>query len=216
MFERAYAAATRRSIATYEMLRTVLTAPPTWATAFPDNSLGAQLRQVANLINVRGAGGLNMRRQIFFVSLGGFDTHDTQLVTQAGILATVSQAMQAFYQATVQMGISNQVTAFTASDFGRTLSTNGDGTDHGWGGHHFVVGGAVRGGRFYGQMPSLLQIGNPNDAGYGQIIPTTGVDPYSATLASWFGVAPGIDGIGTIFRTLGFIRVGIWGLWLER
>ena len=209
MFERAYASATRRSIATYEMLRTVLSTPPTWTTPFPDNSLGAQLQQVANLINVRGASGLNMRRQIFFVGLGGFDTHDTQLATQAGILATLSQSMQAFYQATVQMGVSNEVTAFTASDFGRTLSTNGDGTDHGWGGHHFVVGGAVRGGRFYGQMPSLLQTGNPNDAGYGQIIPTTGVDPYSATLASWFGV--GASGISDIFPNLGLYPSGSLG-----
>jgi uncharacterized protein (DUF1501 family) len=201
MFERAYARATRRSIATYELLRSVLAAPPTWNTPFPDNSLGLQLRQVANLINVRGVSGLNMRRQIFFVGVGGFDTHDTQLVSQAANLAAVSQAMHAFYQATVQLGISTEVTAFTASDFGRTLSTNGDGTDHGWGGHHFVVGGAVRGGRFFGQMPSLLQVNNPNDAGYGQIIPTTGVDPYSATLASWFGV--GASEIDTIFPNLG-------------
>ena len=143
---------------------------------------------MANLINVRGTADLNMRRQIFFVGLGGFDTHDDQLGTPAGILAQLSQAMHAFYAATVQMGIAPEVTAFTASDFGRTVSTNGDGTDHGWGGHHFVVGGAVRGGRFFGEMPSLAQSGNPNDAGYGQIIPTTGVDPYSATLASWFGV----------------------------
>ena len=107
------------------------------------------------------------------------------------------------------MGVSNEVTAFTASDFGRTLSTNGDGTDHGWGGHHFVVGGAVRGGRFFGQMPSLLQTNNPNDAGYGQIIPTTGVDPYSATLASWFGV--GASGIADIFPNLGLYPSGNLG-----
>ena len=201
MFERAYADATRRSISTYTMLDTALGTPPTWTTPFPNNFIGAQLRQVANLINVRGPAGLNMQRQIFFVSLGGFDTHDDQVATHQSILAQLSQAMNAFYAATVQMGVANAVTSFTASDFGRTLSTNGDGTDHGWGGHHFVVGGAVRGGRFFGQMPSLLQNNNPDDAGWGQIIPTTGVDPYAATLASWFGVDAG--GLADIFPNLG-------------
>lgn len=201
MFERAYARATRRSISTYEMLDDALTPLPTWTTPFPNNYVGQQLRQVANLINVRGVAALNMRRQIFFVSARNYDTHSAQLPTHADILATLSEALNAFYAATVQMGIANEVTAFTASDFGRTISTNQTGTDHGWGGHHFVLGGAVRGGRFYGQMPSLAQTNNPNDAGYGQIIPTTGVDPYAATLASWFGVPP--SGIGDIFPNLG-------------
>jgi uncharacterized protein (DUF1501 family) len=201
MFERAYATATRRSIATYQTLGTVLSSLPTWTTPFPTTSLGQQLRQVANLINVRGT--LDMQRQIFFVAAGGYDTHDTQLGTHAAILADLSASMNAFHAATVQMGgtVAQDVTAFTASDFGRTLSTNGDGTDHGWGGHHFVLGGAVRGGRFYGQMNSLLQNGNPNDAGYGQIIPTTSVDQYAATLASWFGVANG--DLGLLFPNLG-------------
>lgn len=201
MFERAYANATRRSINTYEMLDAALNPLPTWTNAFPNSSLGGQLRQVANLINLRGPTALNMQRQIFFVGLGGFDTHDAQLATQPGLLADLSQSLRALYLATEQMGIASQVTAFTASDFGRTLSTNGDGTDHGWGGHHFVVGGAVRGGRFFGQMPSLAQNNNPDDAGYGQIIPTTGVDPFAATLASWFGVDAG--GLADIFPNLG-------------
>jgi uncharacterized protein (DUF1501 family) len=193
LFERAYGSATRRAIATYQRLGQVLGSLPAWTTPFPASSLGGQLRQVANLINVRGAGpgGLDMRRQIFFVGAGGYDTHDTQEDTHAAILGDLSASLDAFYKATEQMGVANQVTTFTASDFGRTLSTNGDGTDHGWGGHHFVLGGAVRGGRFFGQMPSLLQAGNPDDAGYGQIIPTTGVDQYAATLASWFGVPNG-------------------------
>jgi uncharacterized protein (DUF1501 family) len=201
MFERAYANATRRSIATYQMLDNALNPLPTWTTAFPNTTVGRQLRQVANLINVRGAAALNMRRQIFFVRAPLFDTHSAQLVSHADLLLQLSQAMNAFYAATVQMGIPQEVTTFTASDFGRTISTNQTGTDHGWGGHHFVMGGAVRGGRFYGQMPSLLHVGNPDDAGYGQIIPTTGVDPYAATLASWFGV--NASGIADIFPNLG-------------
>jgi uncharacterized protein (DUF1501 family) len=99
------------------------------------------------------------------------------------------------------MGIANGVTTFTASDFGRTISTNGDGTDHGWGGHQFVLGGAVNGGRYFGRMNSLAQNNNPDDAGYGQIIPTTGVDQYAATLAAWFGVPTG--DLGLLFPRLG-------------
>lgn len=189
LFQRGYARATRRSIATYQRIASALGTPPTWTTPFPTSHLGAQLRQVAELIHARGPQGLDMRRQIFYVSLGGFDTHDDQLPTQASLLGQLSQALHAFQRATEQMGVSSSVTSFTASDFGRTLSTNGDGTDHGWGGHHLIMGGAVRGARYYGRMPSLAQHNNPDDAGYGQIIPTTGVDPYAATLARWFGVS---------------------------
>ena len=198
-FERAYADANRRAIATYQMIDAALGVPDPLVTVFPNGSLGAQLRQVANLINARDA--LDMRRQVFFVGHGGFDTHDLQLTEQDRILGALSEGLAAFHAATVEMGIADQVTTFTASDFGRTVSTNGDGTDHGWGGHHFVLGGAVRGGRFYGTMPSLAQGGNPDDAGYGQIIPTTGVDQYAATLATWFGVAPG--DLGTLFPRIG-------------
>jgi uncharacterized protein (DUF1501 family) len=203
MFERAYGDAVRRSIATYEMLGDVLSPLPTWNTPFPATSLGGQLRQVANLINVRhaGAGGLDMRRQIFYVELDGFDTHDGQLATHPNLLQDLSRSLDAFYRATVQMGIADSVTAFTASDFGRTVTTNGDGTDHGWGGHQFVVGGAVDGGRYYGHMNSLAANANPDDAGYGQIIPTTGVDQYAATLASWFGV--GSSDLNLLFPRLG-------------
>ena len=199
MFERAYADATRRAIDTYETVNAALANDPTPpATVFPDTNLGAQLRQVANLISVRGA--LGMQRQVFYVALGGFDMHDSQLDVHPGLLTDLSESLAAFHAATVELGVENSVTAFTASDFGRTVSTNGDGTDHGWGGHHFVVGGAVRGGRFFGTMPSLVQNANPDDAGYGQIIPTTGVDQYAATLAAWFGVGPA--GIADIFPGL--------------
>jgi len=199
MFERTYAGATRRAIATYRMIDDALGAATPLTTAFPTGSLAAQLRQVAALINARDA--LDMRRQIFFVSQGGYDTHDLQASEHPRILGDLSRALAAFHAATVEMGIESQVTSFTASDFGRTVSTNGDGTDHGWGGHHFVLGGAVRGGRFFGTMPSLAQVDNPDDAGYGQIIPTTSVDQYAATLASWFGV--GNSELGLLFPRLG-------------
>ncbi len=205
MFERAHAAVMTRAIANYTLVNNALSPGgnplPPLATAFPASDLGGQLAMVANMIRVRAALGLNNGRQIFFVSLGGFDTHSDELATHTEILADLSQSLKAFYDATVELGVANSVTAFTASDFGRTLSTNASGTDHGWGGHHFVVGGAVRGQRFYGTMPSLLQNNNPDDAGYGQIIPTTAVDQYAATLARWFGVDS--SGIATIFPNLG-------------
>ncbi|TCO36091.1 DUF1501 domain-containing protein [Dokdonella fugitiva] len=191
MFERAYARATRRTIDHYETLSALISTVPDWNVPFPSTNLGGQLRQVANLISLRGPGALDMHRQLFFVGQGGYDTHDDQLAIQPGLLADLAQSLVAFQAAMAQLGVTDEVTTFTASDFGRTLSTNGDGTDHGWGGHHFVLGGAVRGGRFYGRMPSLAQHDNPDDAGYGQIIPTTGVDQYAATLAAWYGVNTG-------------------------
>ena len=169
------------------------------ATTFPDNELGNQLSMVAQLIRARAT--LGMSRQVFFVSAGNFDTHANQLNDQQDNLSALAQALNAFYNATVELGVANNVTAFTASDFGRSLPVNSTGTDHGWGGHHFVVGGAVRGGRYYGTMPSLVPTANPDDTGYGQIIPTTSVDQYAATLASWLGV--GASDLATIFPNLG-------------
>jgi uncharacterized protein (DUF1501 family) len=157
------------------------------------------------LIKVRQA--LGMSRQIYFVAVGNYDTHGTQLVDQNDNLTELSQGLSAFYDATVELGIADGVTAFTASDFGRSLAVNADGTDHGWGGHHFVVGGAVDGKRFYGTMPSLAQYdddnpdSNPDDTGYGQIIPKQAVDQYAATLASWFGVDA--SSVNDIFPNLG-------------
>lgn len=194
VFERSYARAMNSAIANYEAIGAALNAAGTVATAFPDSRLGRQLRMVARLIKARTQ--LNMRRQIFFVSLGGFDTHGSQAEVHPGLLTDLSESLKAFHDATVELALASQVTTFTASDFGRTVSINGDGTDHGWGGHHFVVGGAVRGKRFFGRMPSLAQNGNPDDAGYGQLIPTLAVDQYAATLARWFGLSEtGIDDI---------------------
>jgi len=137
---------------------------------------------------------------VFLVSIGGFDLHDNLIRDHGGLLGKVSAAMTAFYDATVELGVANQVTAFTASDFGRTLASNGDGSDHGWGGHHFVVGGAVKGQAFYGTAPPV-SVGNTKDSAgnynpadqwhveQGRLLPSTSVDQYAATLASWFGVS---------------------------
>ena len=165
----------------------------TLGTVFPTgNSLADQLKMVARLIGARGA--LGAKRQVFLVSLGGFDLHDNLISLQPGLLGRVSDAMTAFYNATVELGVASQVTAFTASDFGRTLTSNGDGSDHGWGSHHFMVGGAVKGAAFYGTPPPV-SVANTTAAqdqwhvGQGRLLPSTSVDQYAATLANWFGVA---------------------------
>jgi len=170
-------------------------------TVFPNTSLGSQLSQVAKIINVRGQ--LGMRRQIFFAYLGGFDTHDLELNDQGTGLAQVSQAMKAFYDATVEMGTADQVVTFTESDFGRTLQPSGGatlGTDHAWGSHHFVMGGAVKGGDIYGTFPTL-QLSGPDDANNrGVWIPTTSLDQYGGSLATWFGVDS--SKLGSVFPNL--------------
>ena len=199
VLERGFAEATSRSIDNYRLIDSALGEPPVWNTPFPDTDLGNQLQMVARLIGVRGT--LGMQRQLFFAATGNYDTHTDQLQEQQNNLASLSQSLKAFYDATVQLGVDQDVAAFTASDFGRSLAVNSSGTDHGWGGHHFVLGGGVAGGRFYGQMPSLAPVGNPDDTGYGQIIPTLSVDQYSATLARWLGVDAG--GIADIFPNLG-------------
>jgi len=205
VLERAFADTANRAIANAALLNAAMNGTRL-TTPFPDTDLGNQLAAVALLIKVRAA--LGMSRQVFFVAANNYDTHSTQLTDQTDNLRQLSQALGAFHAATVEMNVADGVTAFTASDFGRSLAVNSDGTDHGWGAHHFVVGDAVRGQRFYGTMPSLAQYdegqpnnGNPDDTGYGQIIPTLAVDQYAATLARWFGVDAG--GIADLFPNLG-------------
>jgi uncharacterized protein (DUF1501 family) len=177
-------------------------------TVFPAGQLGTQLQTVANLINARDI--LQMERQVFFVAAGGFDSHDNQNDDQPGLLGGISDGLSAFYNAMVELGLSDSVTTFTQSDFGRTLTSNGDGTDHAWGGNQIVVGDAVLGQRVYGNYPPL-QIDGADDVGGGRMIPTTSADQYAATLARWFGiddteldiVAPHIDNFAV--RDLGFM-----------
>ena len=161
---------------------------------------GSQLLQVAKLIEARAATGA--KRQIFFVQLGSFDTHGDQLNRQQNLFDELAPALKAFYDATVALGVASQVTTFTLSDFGRTLQpASGGGTDHAWGSHHFVIGGAVQGGRIYGRYPQLVA-GGPDDAeNEGRWLPYYSVDQYGATLARWFGVADA--DLVTVFPNLG-------------
>ncbi|WP_326539751.1 DUF1501 domain-containing protein [Pseudorhodoferax sp.] len=191
VLENEYNRITRRAVEAEVVLRGALGGVAV-NTPFPEgNSLAAELRIVARLIAARGT--LGSKRQVFMVSLGGFDHHDRLVEEQPGLLRKVSEAITAFHQATVELGVASQVTTFTASDFGRALASNGNGTDHGWGGHHLIVGGAVRGKAFYGTPPPLSvgETDAPEDQGHigqGRLIPTTSVDQYAATLARWFGV----------------------------
>lgn len=212
VYERSFATVQQRAVQFADTVNTALAGSRNF-TALPDSGvtlspLQQQLRTVAKLISARGS--LSMSRQVFFVSTGGFDQHDDLVADQPGLLGNVSTSIKSFYDALAEIGIDGNVTLFTHSDFGRTLTSNGDGADHAWGGVQFVVGGAVRGQQIYGQYP-VLSLGSAQDVGGGRFIPTTSADQYAATLASWFGVqdadlakvAPSIGNFAT--RNLGFM-----------
>jgi uncharacterized protein (DUF1501 family) len=172
------------------------------------NGLAQQFQVVARMIDAGLQGGTGASRQVFFVSLGGFDTHDNQNTNQTDLLARIDQALGYFDTALGNLGARDKVTTFTASDFGRTFTSNGDGTDHGWGSHHLVMGGAVKGGDLYGAFPTL-GLKNANNSGFdsspdqlnnGVLLPTTSVDQLGATLGRWFGV--GDTELATIFPNL--------------
>ena len=208
VYERGFAEIQRRAIDAADTVTAAIQSAPALNTVFPQGQLGAQLQTVARLIAVRDS--LQMKRQIFFVATGGFDSHDDQNENQPGLLGGISEGLQAFYDATVELGVSDVVTTFTQSDFGRTLTSNGDGSDHAWGGNQVVVGDAVLGQTLYGSYP-LLQINGPEDVGGGRFIPSTSADQFAATLAAWFGiedvdldvVAPNLGNFAV--RDLGFM-----------
>jgi uncharacterized protein (DUF1501 family) len=192
-------AVTGQAVKFAQVLSDALKNIPPLQTKFPGNYLGQQLQQIAQVISARSA--LGVQRQIFFCAVGGFDTHADQLPQQVQLLSPVSQGMSAFYQATQELGVANSVTTFTLSEFSRTMEPGSNGgSDHAWGSHQFILGGAVKGNAIYGTFPTLA-LGGPDDADQnGRWIPTTALDQYAATLATWFGVSPA--NLSSIFPNL--------------
>ncbi len=191
-----------------QVLSAALQSIPPLQTQFPGSYLGQQLQQVAQVISARSA--LGVQRQIFFCAVGGFDTHADQLPQQVALLSDVSKSMSAFYQATQELAVPNQVTTFTLSEFSRTMEPGSSGgSDHAWGSHQLILGGAVKGNSIYGTFPTLA-LGGPNDADQnGRWIPTTALDQYAATLATWFGV--GATNLPAIFPNLANFSTGNLG-----
>jgi uncharacterized protein (DUF1501 family) len=210
MFESEYSRVMNRSIVADGALSTALSGAPALTTVFPTGGLSDQLKMVARMISCASA--LGAKRQVFFVSMGGFDTHDGLVSTHPALLSAVSGAMASFYNATVELGVADKVTTFTASDFGRTLAGNNDGSDHGWGSMHMMMGGAVKGQRFYGTPPAVANNG-PDDVGQGRLLPSTSVDQYAATLGAWLGISstdllavlPNLANYDASARDLGFM-----------
>ncbi len=203
---RTYASTLSNALDYYHTMQTALAGAPVLNTVFPSgNPLADALKEIARIIAVRDV--LHTRRQIFFVSAGGFDTHNSQLDDQPQLMATISGALGAFHAATQELGVADAVTTFTLSEFARTLNPNGDGTDHAWAGIQFVMGGAVSGQRLYGTPAASgnlfpdLTLDGPDCLQRGQMIPATSCDQYSATLARWLGLSE--CDIAAIFPYLG-------------
>lgn len=210
LFEAEHTRVMSRSISAGDELRAKLLSPVFDPPFNTDNGLAAQLQMVARMI--ASADQIGAKRQVFFVSMGGFDTHDGLSTSHPDLLGAVAEALSTFQEALHTLKVEPQVTTFTASDFGRTLVANNDGSDHGWGSMHFVMGGAVKGQRFYGTAPSLAK-DSPDDVGQGRLLPSTSVDQMAATLGGWFGlsdgqlddVLPNLKNWGASQRKLGFL-----------
>lgn len=187
-FDKVYAKVTDRGLTAVETLQSVLAADPGGVRS----DLSRQLSDVASMIAARTA--LGMKRQVFMVGLGGFDTHADLVDDHGALMRTLGDALAGFQATIDQMGLSESVTAFTATDFGRTLSSNGSGSDHGWGSHGLIMGGAVKGGHIFGKPPVLANNG-PDDVGRGRLVPTTGMSQVAALLATWMGVGSNLDTI---------------------
>ncbi len=185
-FENALTTISARAMSNAALVESATSGQTPLTTTFPGTGLGAQARMVARMIGARKA--LSHKRQIFVISMGGFDNHGELVKDHAARLTELEGAMSALYAATVEMGVASSVTSFTTSEFGRALQHNGRGSDHGWGGHHLIVGGAVQGRRVYGSWPTVA-LGGAEDAGNGALVPTTSLDEYGATLARWFGAS---------------------------
>ena len=197
--ERQIADLGEQAIELNDLVRGALNNAPALSTSFPNTPIGNQLRMVARMINIRST--IAAERQVYFARQPGYDTHDDQLTRHPDLLTQLSEALVAFRAAMVELGLEDDVALCTMSEFGRTLTSNGRGSDHGWGGSHMVMGGGVMGRRFFGQMPDFT-LGGPNDAGLGRMIPTTSVDQYAATLAKWYGISPGAQ-MSSLFPRLG-------------
>lgn len=187
VFERSYAELQSRALVLSTNVGAALAKLGELQTPIPaNNSLANQLAMVAKLIAIKDE--FRMTRQLFYVSLSGFDTHDDQLENQPYLYSQIAEATAYFHQALIEINQLNNVTSFTTSDFGRSVSGNGDGTDHGWGNHHFVMGGSVNGGDIYGQIPRVA-VDGPDDYRNGRIVPTTAVSQYAATQLRWLGLS---------------------------
>lgn len=187
LLENDYNRISKRAIDANESLGAALSASSPLSVAFPaHNGFADQLKLVARMIGA--APRLGVRRQVFMVALGDFDNHNNMATHHPVLMAKLGEALSAFFAATVELGVSDSVTTFTASEFGRSLSGNPHGSEHGWGSMHLVMGGAVKGQRFYGRAPVVASDG-PDDLGQGRLIPTTSVEQLAATMGSWLGVS---------------------------
>lgn len=186
ILEQAYAGSVSGSSGNSIQFSSAIAGVAPFTTVFPSTQIGERLEMVAKTIAARGT--LNVSNQTFFVSMGGYDTHDNMIEDHANLMLELDEAVGAFYNCLIELGVENDVVGFSMSDFARKLISNGDGSDHAWGGHAFVFGGGVTGKKIYGSYPDLYT-GNSLETGPGRIIPTTSCDEYFADLALWFGAS---------------------------